>query len=330
MRFLMKIFARMPGVALALALVGCSSSYEGSVANQNANDSTGSGEMVNYALRMKEVTFRLSGATAFSISVEGCASGYTSTVTEASNYVAAYKYDIGCLAKLSSLTVSGVTYAPSASAPFTTWLDGDTAVFEDVGGSGKTLNLQVIAQLDNPIPATAPSHGVEYLFSTIEMGNDRECTGDCVENEYGVAISGADAPAFEVDEFRYLSMNSDGSGMFQFKLECSQALVGADTSATCDGAMLSEATYKLVPDTYSGVLSIADATAIMQAGTSMIDNTDVIAAGSDSEMPNGGFITKEARGPMQMHLNPEMILLVQMGANSFKYWNVDITPIVQP
>lgn len=284
---------------------------------------------VRYSVNLAHVNFGLAGATAYKMAVEGCVSGFSSQVTEVSPNISVYKYDKACLAKLNSLTVDGITYVPSSSHPFVNWQQGDTAEFNDMGGSGLKLYVQVMNQLDDPIPSTAPAHGVEYAFSTITKGMNQNCANDCIQNHYTVAVNGVDAPNFEIKLFSYVDMSSKGAGAFLFKFECATDLVGSDLNAKCGNSTLASLKYKLIQDTFNGALTIDQAATVMNADTAGIELGEVIAAGTDPAMPHGGFISKVLSGPDQMHLNPEMIMVLETAKTSYKYWNVDVTPIVQ-
>ena len=284
---------------------------------------------VSYNVNMSQIKFGLLGASAFTMTVDGCASGYSSQVTETSPSIVVYKFDENCLAKLTGLTIDTVSYVPSANDPFDTYIAGDKATFEDANGSGSKIYIQVLNQLDSKIPSTTPSHGVDYAFSTIEAGPDQDCTGDCIQNDYSVSVNGVEAPAFDISKFAYVDMTANGAGVFSFKFQCSEALVGTDSSATCKGVPLSALKYKLVADTFNGTLAIQDASEIMSSSTQSIDIGEVIAAGSDAEMPFGGFESKLMFGPDKLHENPNMIMVLETQGTSYKYWNVDVTPIFQ-
>ena len=73
----------------------------------------------------KEQGFNLTAsATAYSLTIDSCASGYTTTVDENSPTVKAYKFDRDCLAKLTTFTINGITYNPDSADLFTTWQAG--------------------------------------------------------------------------------------------------------------------------------------------------------------------------------------------------------------
>lgn len=313
--------------AFVLTMNGCSRVLPHREGKDDDSSDAKTSETVRYSVNLAQ--FGLTGASGFNMTVEGCSSGYTGQVTQLSPSIVVYKFDSGCLAKLTSLVVDGVTYAPTAADPFENWQSGDTAKFEDTAGSGLVLYVQVLNQLDSPIPSTTPTHGVEYVFSTIEKGAQKDCTADCIQNNYTVAVNGVDAPDFDIKAFAFVDMSVSGAGVFMFKFECAEDLVGSDLSATCKGASLTGLRYRMVQDTYNSTLDITQAGAIMSTNAVNIDVSEVIPAGSDAAMPHGGFVSKSLVGPDQMHLNPNMIMLLETMNTSYKYWNVDVTPIVQ-
>lgn len=323
----MKLIRILSMCALTLIANACSRS---SPKDDGGGDSDATAQStVRYSVNLAHVNFGLAGASAYKMSVEACVSGFTSQVTEVSSYISVYKYDKACLAKLNSLTVDGITYVPSSSHPFVNWQQGDTAEFNDAAGSGLKLYVQVMNQLDDQIPSTAPSHGVEYAFSTITKGMNQNCANDCIQNQYSVAVNGIEAPNFEIKLFSYVDMSAKGAGAFVFKFECATDLVGSDLEAKCGNSSLASLKYKLVQDSFSGVLTIDQASVLMSTATADIELVEVIPAGSDPAMPHGGFISKVLSGPDQMHLNPEMLVVLETAKTSYKYWNVDVTPIVQ-
>jgi hypothetical protein len=293
------------------------------------DDAAPAQETVSYNVNLSKVELGLTGASKFTIRVEGCASGYSGEAHETSPSLVVYKFDRNCLAKLTAMTVGGVDYVSSSSDPFDSYASGDKATFVDAAGGPAKIFVQVLNQLDNPIPSSTPSHGVDYAFSTIQQGVTQECTGDCVKNNYSISVNGIDAPAYDVKKFSFVDMNQNGAGVFSFEFECEQPVVGSDTAATCKGAPMSGLKYKLIVDTFGSSLTMDDAANVMMSGTVGVDSVEVVAAGANPDMPNGGFVSKMMVGPDQMHLNPNMMMILETGDTSFKYWNVDVTPIFQ-
>ena len=168
------------GVSFGL-LLGCGGPLIKEVGPSDSSD--GGGQALNEKIRIDVVvtenksSLLLADATAFTMQLEGCASGYTSSATETDPSLLAYKFDRDCLAKLASFQINGVTYVPSAADPFTTGLAGDTAVFEDSTAPTNLISVKVVTQLDNPISGTEP---VAYSFSQITKGDDENIADSVV------------------------------------------------------------------------------------------------------------------------------------------------------
>ena len=114
-----------------------------------AGSETGQSVLIPITVSETEQGFNLLGAaTAYTMSLDGCASGLTATVTEANAGLRVYKYDQGCTAKLTQFTYAGNVYTPKSGAGFTTWADGDTATFQEPGLNDMTV---VVTQ---QLPAT--------------------------------------------------------------------------------------------------------------------------------------------------------------------------------
>jgi hypothetical protein len=264
------------------------------------------------------------GATAFQISLGGCASGYASTATEASPNLQAYKFDRGCLAKLTSFQFSGVTYVPSSGSPFTTWAVGDTATFVDSLNVNNTIRVAVYAQLSNPIAA---ADAVEYRFSQVAAGADKNIAASVVGASHTLAVTGEAAPDYQVTSVSFQNITAAGAGQFQFGLECKVAVA----AGACRNTTQTGVDYKLVEDTFGSVLTLDQAATIFATAGTAVVAADTVAAG-DATLVNGGFNTKTGTsilsGPDQMHLHPHMLLILRSGP-SYQYFNVDVTTLTQ-
>ncbi len=274
----------------------------------------------------------VANATSFSISLAGCASGYTSTATDASTNLQAYQYDIGCLAKLTQFAINGNTYSATATGAsnFTTWAVNDVAVFANTTNSSDLLNVAVTAQLDNPVAGTEV---VSYSFYNIAKGADSIFTKAQVGNGHTMSVSGQAAPNFTLTQARYVGMTNLGQGLFEFTLQCTQALTNSNT--TCYDIILTTMDYKLVQDTYGGTLTLANANSIFStAGTSVASGevVDVGAADNHSNtLANGGFYTNESSyltGPTTINSAPNMLLVIRATV-SYLYFKVDVTTLTQ-
>jgi len=264
--------------------------------------------------------------TAYSIGLVGCATGYTSTATLASPNLQVYKQDKSCLAELNSVTYNGSAFTPKAGAGFTTWLAGDTATFSATGMPD--ISVKVLAQLSSPILS---ADTVSYQFYVITQGTTNTVANTVVGEAHSMSVVGQDPPDYDISVVTFGGVSvSGGSGLFTFKMGCHTAAVtGTSPNNICTNVPLTQIKYKLVQDTYSGVLTIQQAQTIMSAGTSsVLDTTDYIAP-SGTAPTNGGFVTGQLTGPSQMSVNPNMLLVLQSNGLSYEYWKVQVQALVQ-
>ncbi|MGE0172714.1 MAG: hypothetical protein AB7T49_08015 [Oligoflexales bacterium] len=323
---------KMALIAVSVVGVGCSPNLKNVDEDQKAEEGAfdpNNPEVVDVGVSVSEnsqAAFRLASATAFTMSLEDCVSGYTSTADEGSPNLQVYKYDQECLAKLTAFSYNGSDFEPSAGDPFTTWLAGDAAIFEDVLDNTNIMRVRVVSQLDSPISGTEP---VEYLFSVIEQGSNENIADTVVGAAHAMQVDGLLPPALTISSVTYDGMTSDGEGLFTFTMECDSAVTGTGATRACEGLLLDKIKYRLVEDTYSSTLDISDAEALFPAGEYSIanpgDHLDTGAGGTT----NGGFLTSSIEGPEQMHLFPHMILIFQADDTSYLYFNVDVTTLTQ-
>ena len=277
-------------------------------------------------------------ATAYSVTLVGCLSGYGATVTQANTDVEVYKDDRNCLAKLTGFTTGGVAYAaanPGAS-DFTTWLANDTARFTNAAGT-LTIGVKVASQLASPIGGT---EAVVYHFSELLDGDEDYVFSEAsVSDAHAITVQSQEAPHFTVRAATFLGAdNVTGAPEMTFKMECvddpiaatpiSVAMTdGAGSNTVCGANELSAVTYHLVKDTYSSVIDLDDADAIFGvAGTSITVPTHQYADSGTQE----GFNTVTLDGPGALGTagNENMILILKAGI-SHTYYNIDITTITQ-
>jgi hypothetical protein len=261
--------------------------------------------------------FQLADATTFSIVMEGCISGYSTTVDETSGGLTAYKFDQGCLAKLKEFEVGGIIYSSSnaGATDFTTWLAGDSATFTDASGSS-SIGVTVGSQLDSPITGTEP---ISYAFSTALEGVGDNVTEATVGASHTVTVAGDAAPDVEIFSNDFVGMTATGAGQFSFALECQS---GAISGNFCAGSDMTAWSWALVEDTFAGTPTLDDLNAMVMDATSGTVNGTINT--------NGGVDTPVLQGPDQIHLKPNMLFVIKNGA-SYKYFNVDVSvlPLVQ-
>ncbi len=316
----------MAAVAVAPA---CGSSKKSKKSSSGSVTASGGGddrEMVRIPVTLSEQSlkfaFNLASASAYNIDVDGCASGYTTSATEATASVTLYRYDQGCLAKLTTFTVGATTYVPAAGGDFTTWLAGDLATFEESGNPANIVKVLAVAQLSSPLEAMTDT--IEYSFSEIYSGADELIGSGAVSDPYAITVAGQSAPSYTISQVAFVGMTATGGGQFQFTMECTAAITGTGATSNCVDVLMADITYKLIADTFGGTLDINDANGLFPAGESAVNTaTDVVAVGAGGTV-NGGFLTVNLTGPDQMHLNPNMILILQAADTSYLYFNVDV------
>jgi hypothetical protein len=335
-------------VTVALG-VGCSSSpeqddYEDEAKSktvQGAGGGSGDGaEKIAIPLSVDYGFFALTGtaATAWSVDLAGCTSGYTATVTQANlDGVEVYKDDRTCLAKLTAFTAGGISYsnANPGATDFTTWVANDTALFTSAGGD--VIRVKIISQLASPISGT---EAVVYNFSELLDGTGDYTFSEAeVSDAHSITVESQEAPHFDVVAATYVGMDdATGAAEFTFKLECvddptsatpTSIAMSAGTAADslCGATDLDDIEYKLVKDTYGSTLDIADAEAIFgTAGSTVTMPGDQYADSPTNE----GFTTSTLDGPGALGTagNENMILILKAGL-SYTYYNIDVTTISQ-
>jgi len=316
-------FQSDPSLALALAAPSL-----GLVEGQASTDKTPLN--VFYGLE-------LTAAVSYSMSLTGCKSALTGTVTTSA--VKVFVGDSSCLVKLSSFNYNGNTYNPKSGAGFTTWLANDLATFVNSGNANDTFVVKVNNQLTQA--GVVSGDTVSYGFYQLNTGAAQAVGPTLLSQAQSVSVSGDEAPNFifstngspvatgSVAPVVFNGVNSSGAGQFVFNLYCSSAMgatgkCGLSSSDT--GAVpLTSIAYKLIADTYSvnsgTALTVAQLQTIMASGTSTINtSTDVL---SDN---NKGFKTSTLVGPGAINSYPNMILVLSNGT-SYTYFSIQIQTV---
>lgn len=256
-------------------------------------------------------------ANNFTINMENCASGYTSTADEVSLNLQVYKDDESCLAKLTTFAFNGFIYVPSSGDPFTTWGTGDTATFEVSGAPSNNYLVTVTSTLSNPIQA---SDTVYYEFSNLGSGTGKNLLNSVVGFSEQLTGGAQSPPAFTIIKSQLLGETAGKGGQWVYTLECTSMMSGSD----CGGVNLSLIRYRLLQDTFNSDLLIAEAAALFPTGESSISlGTEDLAPGAGGTT-NGGFVTKTLSGPDNLHTNNNMILILEANDLSYQYFNVDV------
>lgn len=312
-------------LALGLLAPACGSNglpagLGGSSDDDNGSSSGSSqGELITIPVDVadQDAGFALAPATDFSILVEGCVSKQTDTATAADPDINVFKFDQGCRAKLTTFVTNGLTYIPTAGDPFTTWLAGDTATFEDQANPANLIAVSVTSTLDDPISGT---EAVQYGFSQITAGIDQAVSASAVSDSHNFSVEGQAAPDFTITNVSFVGITGTGAGQFVFDLQCNLGqTAGTTTAVNCGDVSLADLDYKLIKDTFGSTMDISQAATIFATAGTSIQDTDVT---------NGiGFGTATLDGPDEIALNSNMILIIRAGGASFQYFNVDVSAI---
>lgn len=264
-------------------------------------------------------------ATAHEIQLTDCLSGYTATVTQVNaDGLEVYQYDRDCLAKLTEFTYGGRVYLPTAADPFTTWQDGDTAVFDEAGEPG-TLPLKVIvlSTLSNPVSG---ADVINYGFSELTGGATRNILWTTVGSSSKIMVGATTEPSFTIQSIEFLGITGTGAGQYRFVMECTSDI---GITNVCETVDLVDLDYKLIEDTYASAPTEADAVTIFgTAGTAITLPGERVAPG-DQGTTNGGFVTVVLDGPDDLANHPNMIFMMRSYNTSYQYFNVDVTVSAQ-
>ncbi len=273
----------------------------------------------------KGASFRLAAATSYTMALEGCASGLAiASITQANPNVSVYKFDQGCLIKLTSFTINGFTYVPSGSDPFTSWAAGDIATFEVSGSPSNNYKVVVGGQLNSPITGT---EAVSYTFTQVAAGTDESIASSVVGDSHALSVSGDDAVIMDIVGVTMTGMTASGAGQFDLKIECGSAVTGSSPNFACGAHTITDLKYRLVEDTFGGTLTAAQAAALFDGSESSIVAGDLLATATPGAA-NGGY-TAHVQSPNQMHAHPNMLYVIKSGA-SYRYFNVDVTTLSYP
>ena len=252
-------------------------------------------------------------ASAFSLDVNSCTSGFSATATAAAPTLTLYKGDTGCLGKLTSFTVNGITFAgtnPGATA-FAAYAVGSTATYTDATGASK-MKVLITAQLSSPLLVTDT---ITYSFSATANGGSGTVSQSALGEAHTVAVAGDLIPNFRIDAITFQGLNASGGGQFSFKLECLDPIV-TGASASCSNLLFTDLSYVLVKDTYAGNPSASQLAALFP-GTAVVAG-DVTTTTTNSK---GGFISSTLSGPNQLAANPDMLLVLKNGT-SYQYFTI--------
>jgi hypothetical protein len=262
-----------------------------------------------------------SPAAAFEIYLIGCLSGYTATIDESQvTGLKVYTYDRNCYVGLNYFQFQGRNYFPTATDPFTTWQPGDTATYDEPGEPGNfPMTVTIQSNLSNPV---SESDLVAFAATALVDGPERSLMQAIKGPSGSIQHKTNLPPSFTLKRIDFLGLNVQKAGRYRFYLECTVMMTVANV---CTGVNLSVIDYKFVADTFNNSPSKGQANGVFSTnGTPIAIPGEVVSPGS-SGLTNGGFMITEIAGPANLHLTPNLMLILRSYAASYQYFNVDVT-----
>tara|TARA_B100001094_G_scaffold326038_1_gene381459 strand:- start:20 stop:1000 length:981 start_codon:yes stop_codon:yes gene_type:complete len=269
-------------------------------------------------------SFSLTAATDFKMALVGCISGNSeANITAAKPSIDLYLDDKECIVELINFTTGIKTWVASADRPFTSYASGDSAIFENTADPSETMQVRVSSQVSSPIKI---DDTVSYYYSQLQEGSDEVIEKPNTANNHGISVGGATSPGFSISSLSFSGIGEGGAGQFLIKMDCNSVIDGSDTNATCESLPFKNIKYTLVADEYAGSPNITQLKSIFTNPTQTIDAPEVLLPG-EAGTTNGGFTTKKLTGPPAMHLNPNMLLILEANTTSYLYFNLDVAQL---
>ena len=287
-------------------------------------------------------------ATKYTITISGCLTGYSKTVTESSGgTLKLVKSDKNCLAKLTSFFLGVVEYTPlpapdpdtrTDAEKFNDWKSGDVAIF--VNGDGDKLSVHVVSQIS--VTVQADTDTVAYTFNGIQVGTQANVLEGQYSAGHPISVNSIDAPEYAISALDWVGLTAGGGGKFTFELQCPITTVDSKCATTTDDP------YQAIEGTRYLLVELADgkkcadltapvATSMFESGAPIsVAVGDVMASVADP-LFKGGFTTKTdanvLTGPDQMYLHPDLQLLIQslaVDGGGIRCFNIKLDAITQP
>lgn len=221
------------------------------------------------------------GSSRYVVELANCNSGL-STNHGGLNTVVVYVEDEGCIAKLVSFSLNGLTYSAriAGATDFKSWEPGQTAVFKSTT-TNDLINVKVEQQLSSP---TSASDQVKYSYVVHATLDTPDTSALTVGSSQSLWVAGQDAPNFKIITGDANFTKNGSNYVFNITLSCKtgQMIVGGtpgkatyclttagktyssgsgvDVYATANADGESQFSYKLIADTDGkGVLSLLNA-----------------------------------------------------------------------
>ncbi|MEI8028005.1 MAG: hypothetical protein WCI18_16765 [Pseudomonadota bacterium] len=252
--------------------------------------------------------------------VSDCKSGFRSQAVQGAPLML-YPGDYGCLVKLTEFVMDGDTFSPSDSDPFTTWLPGDSAIFQGRLAPSKLIAVTITSQVSSPLQA---QDQVIYKIGILQGSGSQPISLETIVLPRPTLVADF-APQWKLTSMQLFGFSREGKGTYQFELQCKTRMVGSGLNSKCANVPLGELSYILVEDLWRGSPSVYEMTQLFSAGTRKISSSEVIAP---SATKNGGFRTKAPRdksaleGPVPLSHDSKMLLIIRNAKSGFRIFQL--------
>lgn len=295
----------------------------GNVVQQDSSDPSGPSTSMGLEPVSLNPTLELVGRSTnenSKFAVSDCKSGYRSEAVQAA-LLRLYPGDYGCLVKLTEFDLDSETFSPSEGDPFTTWLPGDSAIFQSRLNSSKLITVTITSQVSSPLQH---QDQVNYKIGVLEgLGSQPISVETIVLTRPTLAADFA--PPWKLNSMQLFGFSREGKGTYQFELQCKTRMTGSGLNSKCAHVPLGELSYILVQDLWNGSPSVYEMTRLFSAGSRKISNSEVIAP---SATKNGGFRTKSPKdksvleGPIPLSNDAKILLIIRNAKSGFRIFQL--------
>lgn len=239
--------------------------------------------------------------SAYSIILENCASGYTSSATSTNPKLIVVKDDKGCLGKLYNFTFNNLVYTQKTGLGFNKYTVGELATFsaKDANNIEHILFVQVVTQLSS---GTQSTDTVTYQFyeGSSSIASSKNSGSNSSQNTS--QLDGSGSFQFNLISTLLSNTTSNGEGNFRFVLECDKPITdeGSPANTACEGTLFSSIDYVIIrDDNTSAVWDLTTTKAMFDSGGNpytINPGTDIIAINGPNPiksgtLANGGFVS---------------------------------------
>lgn len=300
----------------------------GGGSSSSSNDSGSNQVSVDFTVTDASLGFNLLAGETYAASITGCTSGFSRTDITDSNVsgLLVTEGDTGCEFRLTTMAIGGENFTsfPTAAG---SWSQNST--FLVTGDQGTELYFKVTDQIADPISGT---QSVSIIYAKSKAITDQTVGA---ATSAGVTIVAGDNVEMAVNALSVSVDGTNGNGLFDFTLECSENVAGT----TCSGTEMTTMTAgmmtvtapisNLTLDECKGIVDGTYTGSGATASTSNLSPTAYLPQG-DAAAAAGGMTILDVAGPATLYGagNSNLVMAIKAaGADEAgcTYFNVSIT-----